>query len=87
MSAAVILQLVMGLMQAAPQLLQLYQQVANGKQASAADVQAIIAKCGIDRAVFAAALAAAEQSAGVAAKTAPTGSQSASGVILPPSGV
>lgn len=43
--------------------MELYQRVVSGGQASAADVQAIIQKCGVDRAVFAANLAAADAAA------------------------
>lgn len=60
MSAAMIEQLLLGLLQAAPQFLQMLSTLRSGGTVSATDVNAIITKYGIDRAVFVAHIAAAD---------------------------
>lgn len=62
MTAAVILEILNGLLGAAPELLALFQtaQSKPGTVVPSTDVQAILAKYGIDRAVFVAAIATAE---------------------------
>ena len=58
MTALMIEQLIMGLLQSLPQFMSLYATLKNGGTVSAADVNAIITKYGIDRAVFVAHIAA-----------------------------
>lgn len=60
MTAAAIIALITGLSSAVPELLALYTRVSAGGTATAADVQAILSKYGVDRAVFVAAIAASE---------------------------
>lgn len=60
MSAAAIIALITGLTGAIPELVTLIASLQNSSPASAADVLAILQKYGVDRAVFAANIAAAE---------------------------
>lgn len=49
MTPAAILEILMGVLGAAPQLLALFQQATAGKPVAAADVQAILVQYGLDR--------------------------------------
>lgn len=60
MTIAEILAIISGLAQAIPQLATLLSGIKGGSTATAADVLAILNKCGVDRAVFAASIAVAE---------------------------
>jgi len=60
MTAEVILQIIMGLSQALPELIALFSQATKGTTVSATEVQAVITKYGADQAVFTAAIAAAK---------------------------
>jgi hypothetical protein len=62
MTPALILELLEGLLQAAPEILALFNQASSGVAVSQGDVSAIMSKYAIDRAVFAAAIAASEAS-------------------------
>lgn len=65
MTPAMILALIEGLLGAAPQLLALFTRATAGTPVSVADVSSILSQYGIDRAVFAAAIAKAEAAAGI----------------------
>lgn len=60
MTPIAILALLEGLLGAAPQVLALYNQATSGKPVSADQVSAVLTQYGVDRAVFAAAIAKAE---------------------------
>lgn len=60
MSAELIFALLNGVLGAAPQLLALFQKASAGKVVDSTEVSAVLSKYGIDRAVFAAAIATAE---------------------------
>lgn len=64
MDPLTILALLNGILGAAPQLLALFQRAQSGTPVSTADVHAVLTQYGIDRAVFAAAIAKAETDAG-----------------------
>jgi hypothetical protein len=65
MTPAMILAILEGVLGAAPQLLALFQQATAGKAVSATQVSQVLTAYGIDRAVFAAAIAKAEADAGM----------------------
>jgi hypothetical protein len=71
MTAAMILEILTGVLGAAPQLLALFQQATSGKPVAATDVSAILSAYNIDRAVFAAAIATAQANSGIVQPTAP----------------
>lgn len=63
MTPAMIMAIIQGVLGAAPELLALYQQATAGKTVSATQVSSVLSQYGIDRAVFAAAIAKAEAEA------------------------
>lgn len=63
MTAEMILAIIQGVAGALPQLIDLFNTVKSGGTASASQVQAILNQYGIDRAVFAAAIAKSEEAA------------------------
>lgn len=65
MTAAAILELLMGILGAAPQLVSLFQQAMAGKPVAATDVNAILSQYGLDRAILAALIAKSEAAAGL----------------------
>jgi hypothetical protein len=65
MTPAVILAILQGLLGAAPEILALFQQATAGSQVSATQINSVLSKYGIDRAVFAAAIAQAEAAKGI----------------------
>jgi len=65
MSAEMILVLLQGVLGAAPQLLALFTQAKAGQAVSTTQVAQVLSQYGIDRAVFAAAIAKAEAAAGM----------------------
>ena len=65
MDPLTILALLNGVLGAAPQLLALFNRATSGTPVSATDVHAVLTQYGIDRAVFAAAIANAEAVSGV----------------------
>ena len=60
MTPAAILAILEGLLGAAPSILALFQQATSGKPVSSDQVSAVLSQYGVDRAVFAAAIAKAE---------------------------
>lgn len=71
MTPAMIFAILQGVLGAAPQLLALFQAAQNGKAVAAADVAAVLSQFGLDRAIFAAAIAKAEAEQGLGQQTAP----------------
>jgi hypothetical protein len=65
MDPLTILALLNGILGAAPQLLALFNRATSGTPVSNTEVQAVLSQYGIDRAVFAAAIAKAEADASV----------------------
>lgn len=65
MTPAMILAILQGLLGAAPALLALFQQASSGGAVSATQVNQVLSQYGIDRAVFAAAIAQAEANKGI----------------------
>lgn len=63
MTPGVILAILQGLLGAAPEILALFQQATAGTPVSATQVQSVLSQYGVDRAVFAAAIAQAEATA------------------------
>jgi hypothetical protein len=63
MTAAMILEILTGLLGAAPQLLALFNQATSGKAVAASDVSAILSQYGVDRAVLSALIAQREAAA------------------------
>jgi len=63
MTALMIEQLIMGMLQSLPQFMSMYATLKSGGTVSATDVNAIITKYGIDRAVFVAHIAAMDAAA------------------------
>lgn len=66
MTPAMILAILQGVLGAAPQLLALFSQATAGTPVSHSDVAAVLSQYGLDRAVFAAAIAKAEAAQGPA---------------------
>lgn len=71
MTPAMILAILEGVLGAAPQLLALFQQATAGKPVAASTVAQVLSQYGIDRAVFAAAIAQAEANAAISAPPSP----------------
>jgi hypothetical protein len=64
MTPAAILEILTGLLGAAPQLLALFHQASGGQAVSASDVSAVLTQYGIDRAILVADIATADATAG-----------------------
>jgi hypothetical protein len=71
MTPAMILAILQGVLGAAPELLALFQQATAGKAVTSSQVSAVLSQYGIDRAVFAAAIAQADANAGIVQPAAP----------------